>query len=60
MPSVRLSEEASAAISSRKQLDEDRSSLEKGMARLEARYEAAKQQLVDREEVSQTGWDRCG
>jgi hypothetical protein len=41
---------------SRKQLDEDRSSLEKGMARLEARYEAAKQQLVDREEVSQTGW----
>jgi flagellar motility protein MotE (MotC chaperone) len=43
------------AICSRKQLDEEKSSLEKGMARLEARYEASLQQLTDREEVSQAG-----
>lgn len=52
---VRLSEESAAAASSRKHLEEEKSSLEKGMARLEARFEASLQQLKDREEVSRMG-----
>jgi chromosome segregation ATPase len=48
---VRLTDEAAAALSAKKTLEEQKGALDRELARMEARFEALVQQLKDREEV---------